>query len=97
MKKRKKIIILLAFVISTIFIFLFSVRNNAIRNHDWKLTGGAEMTNDFICLTEASSYSYDIPIIRKDDKIIAIAIFRFKKNLMVFSTEKKSVSFLMAI
>lgn len=87
----------MAVIFSVILICIFTVRNNVIREYDWKVISGAELKNDFIYFSEGSVYSYSCPLIREKGNIIAIALFQFEGRLIVFSTEDMSFSFLMKI
>lgn len=95
MRKINKRVILVTTIM--FIICLFSVRNSVIREHDWKVTSGANLKNDFIYFSEDSAYSYTCPLIREDGDIIAIALFQFDGRLIVFSTEEIAFSFLMYI
>lgn len=97
MRKINKIIITVVSLTLAILICMFTVRNSVIREQDWKVTGGANLKNDFIYFSEGSDYSYSCPLIRENDEIIAIALFQFKGKLIVFNIEKMSFSFLMYI
>lgn len=92
--RRKRVIL----VTTILFIIcLFTVRNSVIREYDWKVTGGANLKNDFICFSKGSVYSYTCPLIRENGVIIAIALFQFEGRLLVFSTKDMAFSFLMYI
>lgn len=95
MKKKNKRVI---FVTTVLFVIcLFTVRNSVIREHDWKVTSGANLKNDFIYFSKGSVYSYTCPLIRENGDIIAIAIFQFEGRLLVFSIKDMAFSFLMYI
>lgn len=96
MKKRKTVITAesLFFVVS---ICMFTVRNSIIKEHDWKVTSGASLKNDFISFSEDSVNSYSCPLIRENGEIIAIALIQFEGRLLVFSTKEMAFSFLMYI
>ena len=66
MMKRNKSVILVATLLSVILICLLTVRNSAIKEHNWKVTSGANLKNDFICFSEDSTYSYSCPLIREN-------------------------------
>lgn len=97
MRKINKTIVTVASLFLAVFICMFSVRNNVIKEHDWKVTSGTNLKNDFINFSEGSEYSYSCPLIREKGDIIAIALFQFKGRLIVFSTDKMTFSFLMYI
>lgn len=76
---------------------MFSVRNNVITEHEWKITSGADLKNDFIYFSKDSKYTYSCPLIKEKGDIIAIALFQYKGRLIVFSTDEMAFSFLMYI
>lgn len=94
---RIKITISVATIISVILISLFTVRNSVIRNQYWKVTSGADLNHDFLLFSEDSVYSYNCPIIREGNDIIAIALFQFDGRLIVLSTKNMYISFMIAI
>lgn len=95
--KNKCISIIIAFAVTIITIATITVRNSIIKEHNWKVTSGANLKNDFICFSEDSTYSYSCPLIRENGDIIAIALFQFEGRLLVFSTKEMAFSFLMYI
>lgn len=95
MRKKNKRVLLVTTII--FIICLFSVRNSIIKEHDWKVTSGANLKNDFICFSNESDYSYNCPLIRENGDIIAIALFQFEGRLLVFSTKEMALSFLMYV
>lgn len=94
---KKYVSVIVAFAVTIITIATITVRNSVIKEHDWKVTSGANLKNDFICFSEDSTYSYSCPFIRENGDIIAIALFQFEGRLIVFSTEEMAFSFLMYI
>lgn len=94
---KKYVSVIVAFAVTIITIATITVRNSVIKEHDWKVTSGANLKNDFICFSEDSTYSYSCPLIRENGDIIAIALFQFEGRLIVFSTEEMAFSFLMYI
>ena len=94
---KKYVSVIVAFAVTIITIATITVRNSIIKEHDWKVTSGANLKNDFICFSEDSTYSYSCPLIRENGDIIAIALFQFEGRLIVFSTKEMVFSFLMYI
>lgn len=97
MRKINKTIVAAASLFLAVLICMFTVRNRVINEHDWKVTSGANLKNDFINFSEGSGCSYSCPLIREKGDIIAIALFQFKGRLIIFSTDKMTFSFLMYI
>lgn len=85
------------FIIVFIAISLFQVRNSIIRQYTWKQTSGAEIGNGFLCFQDFCSYKYQCPLIKRNGAIIAVALFQYKGNLIVFSMEKTALSFFRSI
>lgn len=94
---KKKSVVIAVSLLFALLICMFTVRNSAIKEHDWKVTSGASLQNDFIYFSKESDYSYNCPIIKKQGNLIAIAIFQFEGRLIVFSTEEMAFTFLMYI
>ncbi len=95
--KEKGTLIIIALLATITSMSTISIRDSVIKEHDWKVTSGANLKNDFIYLAEDSVYSYSCPLIRKNGDIIAIALFQFEGRLLVFSTKEMAFSFLMYI
>lgn len=95
--KNKCVSIIIAFAVTIITIATITVRNSVIKEHNWKVTSGADQKNDFIYFSKESDYSYSCPLIRENGDIIAIALFQFEGRLLVFSTKEMAFSFLMYI
>lgn len=85
------------FIIVFIAISLFQVRNSIIRQYAWKQTSGAEIGNGILCFQDFCSYKYQCPLIKRNGAIIAVALFQYKGNLIVFSMEKTALSFFKSI
>lgn len=98
MGKMKKIIWKgILFIIVLIAISLFQVRNSIIQQYTWKQTSGAEIGNGILCFQDFCSYKYQCPLIKRNGAIIAVALFQYKGNLIVFSMEKTALSFFKSI
>ena len=96
MKKNKSVVIAVSLLLA-LLICMFTVKDSVIKEHDWKVTSGADLKNDFIYFSEDSAYSYSCPLIRENGEIIAIALVQFEGRLLVFSTKEMAFSFLMYI
>lgn len=86
---------LFVFVITAIS--LFSIRNNAITPFCWKHTSGGNVGTDVFYFSEDSQCCYNCPLIKKNEKIIGIALFQLNGRLMVYSVYDTSLAFFMAI
>lgn len=95
--KNKCVSIIIAFAVTIITIATITVRNSVIKEHDWKVTSGANLKNDFIYFSEDSAYSYSCPLIKENREMIAIPLVQFEGRLVVFSTKEMVFSFLMYI
>lgn len=90
-------ILFIILLIVLIAISLFQVRNSIIQQYTWKQTSGAEIGNGILCFQDFCSYKYQCPLIKRNGAIIAVALFQYKGNLIVFSMEKTALSFFKSI
>lgn len=95
--KKKGVLIIIALLATITAMSTISVRDSVIKEHDWKVTIGANLKNDFIYFSKESDYSYNCPLIRENGDIIAIALFQFEGRLLVLSTKEMALSFLMYV
>lgn len=90
-----KIVIVLLIIIITML--TITVRNSIIKEHDWKHTSGGNVGTDVFYFSEDSQCCYNCPLIKKNEKIIGIALFQLNGRLMVYSVYDTSLAFFMAI
>lgn len=90
----RRLVLLMIIIIVTSF---FSVRDSVIVQSDWKHTSGGNLGTDFFFFTEDSEYRYSCPLIKKNEKIIGIALFQLNGRLMVYSVSDTSLAFFMTI
>lgn len=91
MKRKRNIIIVVILVLYAYY------NNNAyVTKYTWKQTSENGTIGGGI-VSFSSAYSYNWPIIKRENEIVGIVMICFNKRMMVYSLQDKSIGFYMFI
>ena len=92
MTTRRNIIIVVILVILVLYVYYNN--NSYVTKYTWKQTSENGTIGGGI-VSFSSAYSYNWPIIKRENEMVGIVLICFNKRMMVYSLQDKSIGFYM--
>ena len=91
--KKKKIFIFCS-VIFLLSLNAYYHRNAYITQYTWKQTSNnGTIGNGIVCIGDSSNYTYQWPMIKKDENNVGIVLLCIGRRMIVFSLQNKELGF----